>query len=64
VLLYPRVPGVEPKRYSLPVLPMARDIRVEFVDLSKDLLKHRAEFVAELQRILNFTADTPMMATV
>jgi hypothetical protein len=43
---------------------MARDIRVEFVDLSKDLLKHRAEFVAELQRILNFTADTPMMATV
>lgn len=52
VLLYPHVPGVSAKRYSLPVSPVARDIRVEFVDLSKDLFKHRAEFVAELRRIV------------
>lgn len=52
VLVYPRVAGVDGKRYVLPVEPDARVIRVEFIDLSTDLVKNRAGLLADLRSVI------------
>jgi hypothetical protein len=52
VLVYPLVAGVDCKRYVLPVVPHARAIRVEFIDLSADLVTNRASLLADIRSVL------------
>ena len=52
VLLYPRVPGVTPKRYTLDGDDSSACLRVETVDLGVDLLRNRSDLEAELVRVL------------
>lgn len=51
ILLYPAVPGVAAKRYRLFDEP-GRRVRVEFLDLSRDLRQHHQLLVEELLGLL------------
>jgi 5-methylcytosine-specific restriction enzyme subunit McrC len=53
ILLYPRVPGVSPKCYSLDGQDSVTRIRFETVNLGVDLLRERSTFEAELARIVS-----------
>jgi 5-methylcytosine-specific restriction enzyme subunit McrC len=57
VLLFPRVSGAKPKRYVLQGGPKPRTIRIEFIDLSRDLWTHREELVADLQRVVGAASN-------
>ena len=52
VLLYPRVPGVTPKRYTLDAEDSIPCLRVETIDLRMDLLRHRSTFEAGLIEVI------------
>jgi 5-methylcytosine-specific restriction enzyme subunit McrC len=57
VLLFPRVPGVTPKQYRLQDDELQRTIRVEFIDLNRDLAKATNDLVRELRGMLNSAED-------
>jgi len=58
VLVFPRVSGAEPRRYLLQAAaPASRTIRVELIDLSRDLWTHREGLIADLRRVLGRTGD-------
>lgn len=57
VLLFPGVPGVSPKRYHLHE-DAPRRIRVEFLDLDRDLHRERADLLGELRDLL--VVDGPL----
>jgi len=52
VLVFPRVEGIAPASYVLPVEPIARNIRVEFVNLTADLVQNRESLIGDLRRII------------
>ncbi len=53
VLLYPQVEGVTAKSYSLDGDDAGKSIRIELIDLNRDLLKEKLAFKADLQRIVS-----------
>lgn len=61
ILLFPRVPGVTPKRYIIDDESLTQ-LRVEFLDLSFDLRRERERLQAEFTRIL--TPGTAMPVNV
>lgn len=66
VLVFPGASGVSPKRYVLPVEPKPRTIRVELIDLSRDLLTDREGLIASLRRVAGTDAapvEGPALAT-
>lgn len=52
VLLYPAVAGVTPKVYYLEEAGVARRIRIEFLDITRDLYARRSELAGDLRRLL------------
>lgn len=52
LLLYPMVPGVTAKRYVLQDDPLERQIRVEFIDVYRDLATQRQAFLRDLGELL------------
>ena len=52
VLLYPRVPNVTPKKYSLDSGDANVCLRVETVDFGMDLMRDRTAFEDELVRVI------------
>ena len=52
VLLFPKVPGVEARSYTL-CGDEEKQLRVELIDVSRDLKTHTSAFVEELSRILD-----------
>ena len=52
VLLYPAVPGATAKRYRLEGEEKETTIRIEFLNLNRDLLEEREAVKAELRAIL------------
>lgn len=51
VLLFPRVEGVSPKRYTVP--DTGARLRIEFVDVSRDLRRNQDAFKADLAAALD-----------
>ena len=51
VLLYPRVPGVTPKSLTLDA-DADKQVRIEMVDLGRDLWKEKEALIAELSRVV------------
>ena len=64
VLLFPRVAGVSPKTY-LVVGAEKKALRVEFVNLSRDLRRERRAFAQELRRVLtgSYEPETELQAS-
>jgi 5-methylcytosine-specific restriction endonuclease McrBC regulatory subunit McrC len=52
VLLYPRVRGVTAKTYSL-VGEEGKRIRIEFIDLNRDLRRQKKAFGDDLRRVIH-----------
>ncbi len=52
ILLYPKIDGVTPKRYSLDG-KFNKNIRIEFINLNFNLSKNRAAFLNELKSIID-----------
>jgi 5-methylcytosine-specific restriction enzyme subunit McrC len=63
VLLFPRVDGIAPVTYTLPVEPTARSIRIEFVNLAADLVQNRESLIADLRRIIGGDSKRATVAT-
>lgn len=55
VLLFPEVSRVTSKSYLLAGNENNHKIRVEFISLNRDLMKHRADFKNDLMRIIHST---------
>jgi len=53
VLLYPKVQGVTAKSYRIPDVHPDKHIRVEFVDLNRDLRRQKDALIEDLRTILN-----------
>ena len=52
VLLYPKVPGVTPKDFTVDG-DAAKCVRIALIDLSRDLWTERAEFLSDVSRIVS-----------
>ena len=52
VLLYPKVPGVTPKDFTVDG-DTAKHVRIALIDLSRDLWTERAEFLSDVARIVS-----------